>query len=98
MPIKRAAEKARSGYVFGQRRKAGKMFRAGLYARILGKRGPVSGLERLMRSKTNLFGVPFNFRPQVVVAPGGGVGWWLLSGRSGGTLSVGPELIVEIPI
>lgn len=51
------------------------------------KRGLVSRLERLMRSKTDLFGGPFNARP----------GWWLHSGRSGGTLSVGPELIMKIP-
>jgi DNA invertase Pin-like site-specific DNA recombinase len=34
MPIKRASEKAKSGYVFGQARKATKMLRAGLYARV----------------------------------------------------------------
>jgi putative DNA-invertase from lambdoid prophage Rac len=34
MPRKRAFQKAKSGYVFGQRRKQPKMFRAGLYARV----------------------------------------------------------------
>src|SRR5450432_692344 len=34
MPIKRASPKAKSGNVFGQRRKPQKMFRAGLYARV----------------------------------------------------------------
>jgi DNA invertase Pin-like site-specific DNA recombinase len=34
MPVKRASQKARSGRVFGQRRKQSKMFRAGLYARV----------------------------------------------------------------
>lgn len=45
------------------------------------KRGPVSGLERLMRSKPDLFGGPFNVRPWVVVAFGA-VGWYVV-GRSG---------------
>src|ERR1700683_26022 len=34
MPIKRASGNARSPYVFGQARRLGKMFRAGLYARV----------------------------------------------------------------
>jgi DNA invertase Pin-like site-specific DNA recombinase len=34
MPRKRAFQKAKSGNVFGQARKAAKMFRAGLYARV----------------------------------------------------------------
>src|SRR5512140_1084705 len=34
MPIKRASPTAKSGHVFGQTRKAAKMFRAGLYARV----------------------------------------------------------------
>src|ERR1700722_14128655 len=34
MPIKRASRKAKSDNVFGQRRKATKMLRAGLYARV----------------------------------------------------------------
>ncbi len=34
MSIKRAFPKAKSGHVFGQRRKPAKMFRAGLYARV----------------------------------------------------------------
>jgi putative DNA-invertase from lambdoid prophage Rac len=34
MPIKRASQKAKSGNVFGQRRRPAKMFRAGLYARV----------------------------------------------------------------
>jgi DNA invertase Pin-like site-specific DNA recombinase len=34
MPMKRASHKAKSGHVFGQRRKGPKMFRAGLYARV----------------------------------------------------------------
>ena len=34
MPIKRAAQKTKSGNVFGQRRKQPKMFRAGLSARV----------------------------------------------------------------
>jgi Resolvase, N terminal domain len=34
MPIKRAFPKAKSRYVFGQARKAAKMLRAGLYARV----------------------------------------------------------------
>jgi DNA invertase Pin-like site-specific DNA recombinase len=34
MPIERASHKAKSDNVFGQARKAAKMFRAGLYARV----------------------------------------------------------------
>jgi putative DNA-invertase from lambdoid prophage Rac len=34
MPVKRASQKAKSGHVFGQRRRPAKMFRAGLYARV----------------------------------------------------------------
>ena len=34
MAVKRASEKAKSGSVFGQRRKKPEMFRAGLYARV----------------------------------------------------------------
>jgi DNA invertase Pin-like site-specific DNA recombinase len=34
MPIKRASQKGKSDTVFGQTRKPGKMFRAGLYARV----------------------------------------------------------------
>jgi putative DNA-invertase from lambdoid prophage Rac len=34
MPIKRASQQAKSDNVFGQARKAAKMFRAGLYARV----------------------------------------------------------------
>src|ERR1044071_3651230 len=34
MAVKRASEKPKSGYVFGQARKAAKMLRAGLYARV----------------------------------------------------------------
>src|SRR6202163_1010714 len=34
MPAKQAFPKAKSANVFGQRRKPGKMFRAGLYARV----------------------------------------------------------------
>jgi hypothetical protein len=34
MSRKRASQKAKSGYVFGQTRKRSKMFRAGLYARV----------------------------------------------------------------
>lgn len=34
MPLKRASRKAKSGNVFGQRRKPAKTFRAGLYARV----------------------------------------------------------------
>jgi putative DNA-invertase from lambdoid prophage Rac len=34
MPAKQASEKAKSSRVFGQARKPGKMFRAGLYARV----------------------------------------------------------------
>jgi putative DNA-invertase from lambdoid prophage Rac len=34
MPMKRASQKAKLDYVFGQRRKSAKMFRAGLYARV----------------------------------------------------------------
>ena len=34
MPAKRAFRKAESRYVFGQRRKQSKMFRAGVYARV----------------------------------------------------------------
>jgi putative DNA-invertase from lambdoid prophage Rac len=34
MPRKRASQNAKSGYVFGQLRKAAKMLRAGLYARV----------------------------------------------------------------
>jgi DNA invertase Pin-like site-specific DNA recombinase len=34
MRIKRASTKAKSGHVFGQARKAAKMFQAGLYARV----------------------------------------------------------------
>ena len=34
MPIKRAFQQAKSDNVFGQARKAAKMFRAGLYARV----------------------------------------------------------------
>ena len=34
MAVKRASEKAKSGQVFGRRRKHPKMFRVGLYARV----------------------------------------------------------------
>ena len=34
MPVKRASQQAKSGRVFGQRRKQPKMFRVGLYARV----------------------------------------------------------------
>ena len=34
MPVKRASQKAKSSHVFGQTRKAGKMLRAALYARV----------------------------------------------------------------
>src|ERR1700676_4599752 len=34
MPIKRASPRVKSDHVFGQARKAAKMFRAGLYARV----------------------------------------------------------------
>ena len=34
MAIKRASQKAKSGHVFGQRRRLPKMLRAGLYARV----------------------------------------------------------------
>jgi putative DNA-invertase from lambdoid prophage Rac len=34
MPVKRTVRSVQSGNVFGQRRKLGKMFRAGLYARV----------------------------------------------------------------
>jgi putative DNA-invertase from lambdoid prophage Rac len=34
MPVKRASQKAKSSHVFGQARKAGKMLRAALYARV----------------------------------------------------------------
>ena len=34
MPVKRASPSAKSGNVFGQRRRPGKMLRAGLYARV----------------------------------------------------------------
>src|SRR5258707_13920246 len=34
MPTKRASPKAKSGNVFGQARKPGKMFRVGIYARV----------------------------------------------------------------
>src|SRR6202046_2346232 len=34
MPLKRTVRRVKSGNVFGQQRKAGKMFRAGLYARL----------------------------------------------------------------
>jgi len=34
MPVKRTVRSVQSGNVFGQRRKPGKMFRAGLYARV----------------------------------------------------------------
>ena len=51
------------------------------------KRGPVSGLGRLRRSRTDLFGGLLKV----------GRGRQLHSGRSGGRLSVGPEPIMEIP-
>jgi predicted site-specific integrase-resolvase len=34
MPVKRASRNAKSGDVFGQRRRPAKMFRAGVYARV----------------------------------------------------------------
>jgi hypothetical protein len=51
------------------------------------KRGLVSGLGRTRRGGTDLFGGAFTIR----------TGCWLHSGRPGGTLSVGPEPIMEIP-
>src|SRR5438046_2990829 len=52
------------------------------------KRGPVSGLGRIRRGDTDLFGGAFTIR----------TGYGLYSGRSGGTVSVGPEPIMEIPV
>ena len=52
------------------------------------KRGPVSGLGRIRRGDTDLFGGAFTIR----------TGYELHSGRSGSTVSVGPEPIMEIPV
>ena len=51
------------------------------------KRGPVSGLGRIRRNDTDLFGAAFTVR----------TGCRLHSARPGGRLSVGPEPIMETP-